>query len=87
VTFISPSLRHIEVIGPMLRERGIEMRPILFGDYAWNQIKVDWSEPGAWMTYEERIASGAKLGDKYDLAGVERAKGWSDVVELLQGAG
>lgn len=60
------------------------MRPILFGDYAWNTVKVDWAEPGAWMTHGERVKSGARLGDRYEVPGVERAKDWSDVVALLE---
>ena len=60
------------------------MRPILFGDYAWNTVKVDWAEPGAWMTHGERVKSGARLGDRYEVPGVERAKDWSDVVALFE---
>jgi len=71
----------------LLRDRKLDSDAhlVLFGDYAWNKIRLDCAQRGAWMTYEQRQRRGEKLGEPVPavIEGVETVAGWEEFVKLV----
>lgn len=86
VVYISSTRDGLIIMGRMLKDRGIHDHDlVLFGDYPWNKVEVDWGQPGAWMTYEQRQESGEALGKAVDTGdnGLKAVRSWIEVVELF----
>jgi hypothetical protein len=89
VVYVSSTLSSLRIMGSILTERGIDQyRLVLFGNYPWNKVEVDWGERGAWMTYEQRRGSGEVLGKVVDIkdSRIKGAAGWPEAVRLFDPA-
>ncbi|KAK4689009.1 hypothetical protein P7C73_g1083, partial [Tremellales sp. Uapishka_1] len=69
---------------PMLENSDIHC--LLFGDYAWNQNDIDFSDPADLLSHAERQEQGLVLAKRDIKEGgrLKRVKDWKEVVEFVE---